>query len=414
MDGYELCFVLYCSAKSAIRPPISRLGDSQKLLILLCFRMLKTLKNGRTRIADLDDSSWLERSKFWDNQDFRPAKTSRRRHLPLVLDGHGAGLHVSHGALVVRSGFTHYPEKRYEYRLFPRDPEMPSRIVLLDGTGSISFDAIDWLTAQRIPLIRINWRGEMLAMLGGIGYSADPEKSHRQRLAKIQNREIEIGTKLIQHKITNSIATLKIVVPSTADRAHSITRIADCQREMMVRQPRSLLKLLSIEGQAAIAYFEAWRTIPMKWSGVSRKPIPKEWYSVGARSSTAREKIKNRNASHPVNAMLNYAYAILQSQVQTSVLAQGYDPTIGFLHASRIGRSALVLDLMEPLRPVIDRAVIAFIRSSVFHPADFVLRSDGVCRLNPKLARRLVRDLLSSDLDKNVFGHLTSYKFIAS
>jgi CRISPR-associated protein Cas1 len=368
--------------------------------------MASHLKITRNRSIDFDDSAWLERSRYWKDQDFAPLKTSRRRHLPLIISGHGAALNVSNGALVVRSGFTHYPEKRKEHRLFPRDPEMPSKIILLDGTGSMSFDAIDWLATQDVPLIRINWRGEMQAMLGGIGYSADPDKVNAQRLAKIQGREIEIGTKLIQQKLVNSVAALKAVIPATVDRAKSISRIRNCQSELMDRQPRSLFKLLSIEGQAAIAYFDAWRAVSIKWSGVSQKPIPKDWSYVGVRSSTAREKVKNRNASHPVNAMLNYAYAVLQSEIQIWVLTNGYDPAFGFLHASHIGRSALVLDLMEPLRPIIDQATIAFVRSSTFKPADFVLRPDGVCRLHPNLTRRLMSAL--GDVEKQVLAYLNS------
>jgi hypothetical protein len=38
---------------------------------------------------------------------------------------------------------------------------------------------------------------------------------------------------------------------------------------------------------------------------------------------------------------------------------------------------------MEPERPKIDRAIIEFLKSENLHPADFVIRSDGVVRLNP-------------------------------
>jgi CRISP-associated protein Cas1 len=60
---------------------------------------------------------------------------------------------------------------------------------------------------------------------------------------------------------------------------------------------------------------------------------------------------RNRHATHPLNAMLNYAYAVLESQVRIATVAQGLDPTIGYLHTSRHSRVALVYDLMEPLRP---------------------------------------------------------------
>jgi len=103
----------------------------------------------------------------------------------------------------------------------------------------------------------------------------------------------------------------------------------------------------------------------------------------------------NRHATHPVNAMLNYAYAVLESQVRIAVVSQGLDPTIGYLHASKKRRVALVYDLMEPLRSQVDRRVLDFAREHMFSPADFVITERGVCRLHPQLARR-VADLLVS------------------
>jgi hypothetical protein len=47
---------------------------------------------------------------------------------------------------------------------------------------------------------------------------------------------------------------------------------------------------------------------------------------------------------------------------------------------------AFMFDKMEPERPKVDHAVLDFVRGHVFNPADFVIRSDGVCRLNPENA----------------------------
>jgi len=73
------------------------------------------------------------------------------------------------------------------------------------------------------------------------------------------------------------------------------------------------------------------------------------------------------------------------------VIADGYDPTIGFLHTHNVVRPALVFDLMEPQRPIVDRRILEFVQAHTFHPADFTMRSDGVCRLNPEMARHVVR-----------------------
>jgi CRISP-associated protein Cas1 len=148
--------------------------------------------------------------------------------------------------------------------------------------------------------------------------------------------------------------------------------------------------LLGIEGRAAFSYFTAWQSLPMKWKGLGRRPIPDDWHQVGPRTSGRNKVGQNRNATHPVNAVLNYAYAVLESQVRMQIVADGYDPTIGFLHTCNVDRPALVFDLMEPERPIVDRKVLEFVHAHTFHPADFTIRSDGVCRLNPEMARQVV------------------------
>jgi CRISPR-associated protein Cas1 len=99
-----------------------------------------------------------------------------------------------------------------------------------------------------------------------------------------------------------------------------------------------------------------------------------------------------------VDAILNYAYAALESQVRIQIVSAGYDPTIGFLHTGRVGRRrhGFVLDLMEPLRPIVDRKVLEFVQAHTFHRADFTIRFDGVCRLNPEMGRQVVRAIASN------------------
>jgi CRISP-associated protein Cas1 len=111
------------------------------------------------------------------------------------------------------------------------------------------------------------------------------------------------------------------------------------------------------------------------------------------------KKPKNNNASHPVNAILNYAYTVLESQARIQVVAAGYDPTISLLHTGREGRGRhdFVLDIMEPQRPIVDRKVLEFVQAHTFHPADFTIRSDGVCRLNPAMAAHVARIASSSE-----------------
>jgi len=58
-----------------------------------------------------------------------------------------------------------------------------------------------------------------------------------------------------------------------------------------------------------------------------------------------------------VNAILNYGYAVLESQVRIAAAMLGLDTSISYLHAMKHGRSSLIFDLIEPLRPKLERVL---------------------------------------------------------
>jgi CRISP-associated protein Cas1 len=179
------------------------------------------------------------------------------------------------------------------------------------------------------------------------------------------------------------------------DRPSAIGKISADVKELILTPPKSLKALRGVEGRSALLYFSVWRQLTVKWKGLGRRPIPSDWNSIGPRTSANNVKGYNREASHPVNAILNYAYAVLESHVRIEIISQGYDPTIGYLHAFEKYRAALVCDLMEPLRPVVDRIVLGCVQSQTFQRTDFVVRPDGVCRVNPGLARYVTSLLLA-------------------
>src|ERR1051325_11426924 len=119
-----------------------------------------------------DDAEWAERSAYWEQQTAwapRHPHQKRKHRNPLVLGGHGVRLRIDRGSLLVQNGFTHYPQRREEWRFFPGHPDLPSRIVVVDADGRITFDVLAWLSTQGIPLVQVNWRGEALIVAGGVG-----------------------------------------------------------------------------------------------------------------------------------------------------------------------------------------------------------------------------------------------------
>lgn len=336
---------------------------------------------------------WSVRNEHWISETHRAAKKRGRRERqkePLILCGHGVSLRVDGGTLLIRNGLTHFPQHREEFRFFKGDPAIPTRIILLDGSGYISFEVIDWLSEQGGALVRINWKGEVVSVIGGSGFAADPAKLRWQvESPEDPARRIAFATQLIAEKIANSIETLEAVIPATQSRDAATSRICRERDGLSARPPATVQDLLGIEGRAAAAYFRAWEGVPLRWNATSRRPIPDDWRAIGSRASVRSGKAKNVRASHPLNAMLNYAYAVLQSQLQIESVSAGYDPTLGIMHNGYKGSPALVFDLMEPRRPKVDAAVLGFAMAETFSGADFLIRSDGVLRLPPQLANRV-------------------------
>lgn len=350
------------------------------------------MEKGHSVTSLADDLCWQDRCEYWvlptvakKGRGARP----RRTHKPLVLTGHGLGLRVEQGTLLVKDGFTHFPQVQAIHRFFPGDRSMPSRIVIVDGNGNLTLDALGWLTEQNVQLIRVDWRGNVTMVIGN---SAGPDhRLVRAQLAAQDDRKaaLRIATSLVVAKLTNSVETLR-ALPSSVRVEKAIAVQLEAVRELKRSAAKSIRALHGVEGKCALTYFGAWQDLPLCWKGVSRKPVPDDWSRFGSRTSLQSTKPQNRNASHPVNAMLNYAYGMLESRVRSEIVAHGYDPMIGYLHSYDKDRAALVFDLMEPLRPIMDRSVLQFVKGRTFEPADFTIRNDGVCRLNPQMVKQLV------------------------
>ncbi len=345
--------------------------------------------------------NWRERCAFWNAQCAPPSKGRRlreRESTPLILTGHGLSLRVDKGCLLVWDGNTHYPAERREWRFFPGALDIPLIFVVIDGSGEITIDAIDWLATQGVSLIRLRWDGQFVSVVTTGGQAASADKVYWQTNTRDDPSErLAFALALIRQKVHNTIGTFEHLPRAPIwDRAYKdiVTRA----KWLDLKPPRSVLGLLGIEGIIAANYFRAWSGLPLKWKGVKQHPIPKDWSNYQSRTAV-RDDVgrSNRSATHPVNAMLNYAYGVLVARTQIHLIVTGYDPTIGIMHDSKALRGtypAYVLDHIEPMRPVVDRAILNLIATATFTGADFSIQPDGACRLNPELARRVAQLVL--------------------
>jgi CRISPR-associated protein Cas1 len=89
------------------------------------------------------------------------------------------------------------------------------------------------------------------------------------------------------------------------------------------KPPEIISELRALEANCAASYFRSWVGTPIKWRDTSRRPIPENGHFIGRRSSPYH-LAGNRNAAHPVNAILNYAYAALESEIRIKTISDGY------------------------------------------------------------------------------------------
>ena len=251
------------------------------------------------------------------------------------------------------------------------------------------------MAEQGVTFVRIKFDGSYTTALSPNGYAADPINVQWQgETRRNQVLRLAFARKLIKAKLKASIETLRSHMPDVSSTDNAITRAEIAIENLPNAETMSIL--LSVEGKAANAYWRAWKDAHIQWVRENRYPIPEEWRAFKARASVLTGvKHKNLRASNQINAMLNYAYAVLMTRMKIEAITHGFDPLLGVMHDQREKSKqytpSFALDIMEPLRPVADRAVLKLIEEERFCVADFELQSDGVCRLNPELARHVAQ-----------------------
>src|SRR5882762_7186563 len=171
-----------------------------------------------------DPHTYANRCAFWiaESAPKFSRRLREREATPLILTGHGLSLRVDKGCLLVRDGNTHYPAEQREWRFFNGALDIPPTIVVIDGSGDITMDAIDWLARHRVPLTRIRWDGQFATIITSGGQAARADKVHWQRQTRNDPRaRLAFAAGIVRQKASNTLATLEGYLPrgSLWDRA---------------------------------------------------------------------------------------------------------------------------------------------------------------------------------------------------
>jgi CRISPR-associated endonuclease Cas1 len=309
----------------------------------------------------------------------------------LILAGYGAGIRVERDALIVTEGHTHTPQSPPTHTLY-RGMHDVARIVCLAPQGSISFPAIQWCAQQGITIHLVDRSGHLLSTLTPDA-TADAALRRRQYLAQGSGLEVAICQELVRRKLTAQRATV-VRHPDLPGRARALEAFDMALAWLTLPELPPWLQSVDMvriyEARTASAYFAAWKGWPLRWSAGEAKRVPPHWRVARARSSPLAPSDNARNAVDPLNAAINYAYALLEGQCRQALTQLGFDVACGFLHLDKVHRDSLVCDLMECERGTVDGLVLDFLAGIKLTAGDLIRVLDGSCRLHPQLARALV------------------------
>lgn len=303
-------------------------------------------------------------------------ETLQPRHGTLTVFGFGIQVRVDRGHLFIEDGVG--PDRRQV--LLPRVGHGLRRLVVIGSDGMVSLAALRWLADQDAAFVMLERNGKVLTTTG-------PVRSYDARLRRAQALATENGTAF---RIARELIGQKLAAQERLVR-HQLndSLIADAiSRDMeLLSTVESMDAVRMIESRSAKAYWSAWPDVRIDFPHNDLRRVPEHWRTFGTRHSPLTGS--PRLAVNPPNAILNYLYAILESEARLAAAAMGMDPGLGFLHMDTKNRDSLACDLMEPVRAEVDAFVLHWIRREPLRRADFFETGEGNCRLMASLCRKL-------------------------
>ena len=298
------------------------------------------------------------------------------RHGVVTLFGYGIKVYVDRGHLTLQDGIG---IERCETRL-PRVGHGLRRLVVIGADGMLSLAALRWLADQNAAFVMLDRDGYVLFTTGPVR-SSDARLRRAQALARESGAALRIARELISQKLTGQEQVTREKLRNSATGQ----MIARLRAGLATVKTIEALRLR--ESQAGAAYWSAWNGLPIIFPKNDLHRVPGHWQTFGTRRSPLSGS--PRRATNPVNAILNYLYALLESEARLAAAALGLDPGLGVLHVDTQTRDSLACDLMEPVRPPVDAFVLDWITREPLKREWFFEQRDGTCRLMGSFAVRL-------------------------
>lgn len=222
-------------------------------------------------------------------------------------------------------------------------------LIILTKT-SLSTDIMKTLIENGVEITICSYLGRPVARVIGYRIGGSSINRRLQYKAFESGLGVELAKKIIRAKIENQSMNLKYY--SKSKRIEKISEFLRRKSEELIRISEEIDKIdgnsieevreeiMNIEGRAAGIYWESIAEVYGKEFGF---------------------RGRDQRGDDIMNIYLNISYNLLSIWVWKHSLYFSLDPYFGFLHSERPGKLSLVYDLMEPLRPLVDRLTIGYL-----------------------------------------------------
>ncbi len=308
---------------------------------------------------------------------------------PLLITGFGTSINVDKRKLIITNKLK---DTRFEF--YPH--KISHDGIIIDGhTGNITFEAMRWLSKHNINLTLLNWNGQLLANI-----MPEQPKSGKLRIKQYQKYldstdRFEIALKIVRTKVEHSLNLLEELSKFYEFVDFTKIRKATEKEDLFLLGimknsenqdiSKSIKQLMTYEGRIVGIYLDNLTRI--------FNQLNPEFQFTGRKN---KSNSRNYNASDEINALLNYGYAILESEIRKAINGIGLDYSIGFLHEISQSRTSLVYDVQELFRWLIDVSVIQLLEEKKIKKSDFIVTENYHTRLGEDVAKLLIEKINSN------------------
>ncbi|NPE30675.1 CRISPR-associated endonuclease Cas1 [Methanococcoides sp. SA1] len=292
----------------------------------------------------------------------------------LLLNGHGINMHVDGAKLHIKNGRFSTTEEPEEYVFSPKRMDIDS-IIVYGRSGSLSLEAIRWLIKHNVQVTLLDWNGKLLTTMLPSESTNIKTKFSQYHAYEDQDTRVKLAKKFIEAKFSKSEAVLDYLKQRYPEIEYDFS-----VDKGKLEKANSVREILGIEGGVAWKYWNEYA-----------KAIPDE-YDFKARTDN---NTRASNSGDKVNVMLNYGFALLESECLRTINSVGLDAHVGFLHEMNPSKYSLAYDLQEPFRFIVDLTVMNLIEKGVMDSKDFVRTESFSLRLRPTGARKVTAEFNS-------------------